>query len=160
PTEQLTNAISWNGSAREGATMIGPALAGFMIQAWGGTQPVYIFQAICAATSAILLTQVKVPPIPKDKRALPGWQGFKDGVLFVLKERIIFGSMSLDLLAVLFGGATALMPIFAQEILKVGARGFGWLEAAPAVGAALMSLALAHFGVIRNAGRVLLAAVV
>ncbi len=160
PTEQLTNAISWNGSAREGATMMGPAIAGFMIQAFGSTQPVYICQAICAATSAILLTQIKVPPIPKEKRAAPGWAGFKDGVRFVWNERIIFWSMSLDLLAVLFGGATALMPIFANDILKVGARGFGWLEAAPAVGAALMSLTLAHLGVIRNAGKVLLTAVV
>lgn len=160
PMEHLTGAISWNGSAREAATMMGPALAGLSIQAFGSTQPVYICQAICAATSAILLTQVKVPPIPQEKRAAPGLKGFKDGIRFVWRERIIFWSMSLDLLAVLFGGATALMPIFAQEILKVGPRGFGWLEAAPAVGAALMSLALAHFGVIRNAGRVLLAAVV
>jgi MFS family permease len=135
-------------------------LAGFLIQGLGSTQPVYILQAICAATSALLLTQVKVPAIPEEKRAAPGLEGFKDGVRFVWKERIIFWSMSLDLLAVLFGGATALMPIFANEILKVGARGFGWLEAAPAVGAGLMSIALAHFGVIRNAGRVLLASVI
>jgi MFS family permease len=159
PMEQLTSAVSWNGSAREMATMLGPSLAGLMIQAWG-TEPVYIAQAICAATSAILLTQVKVPPIAHEKRAAPGWQGFKDGMHFVWRERIIFWTMSLDLLAVLFGGATALMPIFAQEILKVGPRGFGWLESAPAVGAALMSLVLAHFGTIRSAGRVLLGAVI
>lgn len=159
PIEQLTSAISWNGSLREMATMAGPALGGLMIQ-WWGSESVYIGQAICAAISAVCLAQVQVPPIPAENRAAPSVRGFTEGLRFVWRERIIFWSMCLDLLAVLFGGATALMPIFALEVLKVGAGGLGWLQAAPAVGAALMSLVLAHFGTIRSAGRVLLASVI
>lgn len=159
PMEHLTNAISWNGSARELATMTGPAIGGIMIGAWG-SEPVYFGQAICALISAVCFLNVHVPSHPEDTRAQPGWAGFVEGLQFVWREKVILSAMSLDLLAVLFGGATALMPIFAEEILHVGARGLGWLQAAPALGATLMSLALAHFGTIAKAGRVLLGSVI
>lgn len=159
PMEHLTSAISWNGSARELATMAGPALAGLMITAWG-SEPVYLFQAVLSAVAALCFTQVKVPKLPEDKRSQPGLKGVIEGLQFVWREKVIFYAMSLDLLAVLFGGARALLPIYAQDILHGGARALGWLEAAPAVGAGLMSLALAHFGTIRRAGRVILGSVI
>lgn len=159
PMEHLTTAISWNGTAREMATMIGPALGGLMITAWG-SEPVYLCQAMLSVVSALCYTQVQVPPLPEDKRSQPGLQGVVEGVQFVWREKVIFWAMSLDLLAVLFGGARALLPIYAQDILHGGARALGWLEAAPAVGAGLMSFALAHFGTIRKAGRAMLASVI
>lgn len=159
PMEHLTNAISWNGSARELATMTGPAIAGLMI-ATLGSEPVYFGQAVCSLISAFCFFNVHVPAHPEDTRAQPGWSGFVEGLQFVWREKVILSAMSLDLLAVLFGGATALMPIFAEEILHVGAQGLGWLQAAPALGATLMSLALAHFGTIAKAGRVLLGSVI
>ncbi len=159
PMEHLTNAISWNGSARELATMTGPAIAGIIIATWG-SEPVYFGQAICSLISAFCFFNVHVPSHPEDTRAQPGWSGFVEGLQFVWREKVILSAMSLDLLAVLFGGATALMPIFAEEILHVGAQGLGWLQAAPALGATLMSLALAHFGTIAKAGRVLLGSVI
>lgn len=159
PMEHLTTAISWNGSAREMATMVGPAMGGLMITAWG-SEPVYLCQALLSAASALSYMQVRVPPLAEDKRSRPGWQGVKEGLQFVWREKVIFWAMSLDLLAVLFGGARAMLPIYAQDILKVGARGLGWLEAAPAVGAGLMSLGLAHMGAIRKAGRAMLGSVI
>jgi MFS family permease len=159
PTEHLTNAISWNGSARELATMAGPAIGGAMIATWG-SEPVYYSQAACSLISAFCFWNVHVPAHPEATRAQSGWQSFLEGAHFVWREKVIFYAMSLDLLAVLFGGATALMPIFAEDILHVGAQGLGWLQAAPAVGAALMSLALAHFGTVKNAGRSMLASVI
>ena len=159
PLEHLTNAISWNGSARELATMTGPAIGGIMIGAWG-SEPVYYCQALCALVSGFCFWNVHVPAHPEETRAQAGWRGFVEGLQFVWREKVILSAMSLDLLAVPFGGATALMPIFAEDILHVGARGLGWLQAAPALGAALMSLALAHFGTIAKAGRVLLASVI
>jgi MFS family permease len=159
PMEQLTSAISWNGSARELATMAGPALAGLMITAWG-SEPVYLFQAVLSAVAALCFTQVKVSKLPEDKRSQPGLKGVIEGLQFVWREKVIFYAMTLDLLAVLFGGARALLPIYAQDILHGGARALGWLEAAPAVGAGLMSLALAHWGTIERAGRVILGSVI
>jgi MFS family permease len=159
PMEHLTSAISWNGSARELATMLGPALGGLMITAWG-SEPVYFCQAMLSAISALCFTQVKVQPLAEEKRSQPGLEGIKEGLRFVWREKVIFYAMSLDLLAVLFGGARALLPIYATDILNGGARALGWLEAAPAVGAALMSLALAHYGTIERAGRAMLGSVI
>ena len=87
------------------------------------------------------------------------WKQVGEGIRFVWRERVIFAALSLDLLAVFFGGAVTLLPIFAQDILRVGAAGLGWLRAAPAFGAALMAISLAHYGRIHHAGKVLLWAV-
>ena len=159
PLEHLTNAISWNGSAREFATMAGPALGGIMIAAWG-SEPVYYGQAVCALISAWSFSNVEVPPHPPDSLPAPGWRGTLEGLSFVWNDKAVLAAMSLDLFAVLFGGARALLPIYATDILKAGPSGLGWLEAAPAVGAALMSIALAYFGTIASAGTSMLWSVV
>ncbi|MEO8098913.1 MAG: MFS transporter [Acidobacteriota bacterium] len=159
PLQHLTNAVSWNGSARETATMVGPALGGFIISQWG-SEPVYLGQAICSLISAYCYHNVHVPALTKVNHDQPGWKATLEGLKFVWREKVILSSMSLDLLAVLFGGATALMPIFALDILHVGAKGLGWLQAAPAMGAGLMSLALAHRSTIGAAGKALLWAVI
>jgi MFS family permease len=159
PSEHLTNAISWSGTARESATVGGPALAGVLL-ATLGSEAVYLVQACCSVLAVICFTAMRVPPVERQEHAEEGWRAVIEGLRFVWREKVILSAISLDLLAVFFGGATALLPIFAQDILRVGATGLGWLRAAPAIGAALMSLWLAHHSRMRHAGLVLLASVV
>jgi len=158
PPEHLTQAISWSGSAREMATVGGPALAGGLIAVWG-SEAVYLALAICCVFSAICFGLMRVPDRAEHERPEVGLKAVAEGVRFVWKEKLILSAMSLDLLAVFFGGATALLPIFAADILHIGATGLGWLRAAPAVGAGLTAMWIAHRPAFRNAGMVLLASV-
>lgn len=160
--EHLTSAIGWQGTGRELATVTGPAVAGLLL-AWKGSEAVYLVQALCAVASAGCYAFMRVPARP-DHQASAGrpamnWKQMSEGIRFIFRERVILAALSLDLLAVFFGGAVTLLPIFAQDILRVGASGLGWLRAAPAFGAALMALALAHRGRVHKAGAILLWAV-
>jgi MFS family permease len=155
PPENLTQAISWSGSAREMATVGGPALAGGLIAAFG-SESVYIAQALCCVLSAICFGLMRVPDRAEHERPEIGLKAVAEGVRFVWNEKIILSAMSLDLLAVFFGGATALLPIYANDILRIGPTGLGWLRAAPAIGAGLTAVWIAHRPSIRNAGMVLL----
>jgi predicted MFS family arabinose efflux permease len=156
--EQLTSAIGWQGTGRELATVTGPALAGLLI-AWKGSESVYLAQTLCAVASVACYSMMRLRPRPDAHKPPMNWKQVGEGVRFVWREKVILAALSLDLLAVFFGGAVTLLPVFAQDILKVGASGLGWLRAAPAFGAALMAVALAHRGRIHNAGKVLLWAV-
>jgi len=156
--EQLTSAIGWQGTGRELATVGGPALAGFLI-AWRGSESVYLLQAALALVSAGCYWAMRVPAPADTNRPAMSWKGVAEGVRFVFQEKVILAAIGLDLLAVFFGGAVTILPIYAQDILRVGATGLGWLRAAPAFGAALMAVYLAHRGHIRNAGVVLLTSV-
>lgn len=153
--EQLTSAISWQGTGRELSTVGGPALAGFLI-AWKGSQSVYLIQAVCCLLSALFYSLMHVPHVVEADRPPMSWKGVAEGLRFVWNEKVVLAALSLDLLAVFFGGAVTLLPIFAADILHVGATGLGWLRAAPAFGAAIMAFALAHRGHVKNAGAVLL----
>ena len=157
---ELTSAIGWQGTGRELATVTGPALAGLLL-AWKGSEAVYLVQALCAVASAGGYALMRVPARPESQASAAGrpamnWKQMGEGIRFVFREKVILAALSLDLLAVFFGGAVTLLPIFAQDILRVGASGLGWLRAAPAFGAALMAIALAHRGRIHKAGAVLL----
>ena len=159
--EQLTSAIGWQGTGREMATVTGPAVAGLLL-AWKGSEAVYLVQALCALASAGCYLFMRVPARAVDSSTVKpamNWKQMSEGIRFIFREKVILAALSLDLLAVFFGGAVTLLPIFAQDILKVGASGLGWLRAAPAFGAALMALALAHRGRVHKAGAVLLWAV-
>jgi MFS family permease len=156
--EQLTSAIGWQGTGREMATVTGPAVAGLLL-AWKGSEAVYLVQALCALASAGCYTFMRVAAQTPVARPAVTWKQMSEGIRFIFREKVILAALSLDLLAVFFGGAVTLLPIFAQDILKVGASGLGWLRAAPAFGAALMALALAHRGRVHKAGAVLLWAV-
>ena len=127
PPENLTQAISWSGSAREMATMGGPALAGGLIAVFG-SEAVYISQAICCVLSAICFGMMRVPDRAEHERPEIGVKAVAEGVRFVWREKVILSAMSLDLLAVFFGGATALLPIYANDILRIGPTGLGWLR--------------------------------
>jgi MFS family permease len=156
--ENLTQAISWSGSAREMANMGAPALAGALIAAFG-SEAVYIVQAVCCVISAICFGLMRLPDRPVEERPEVGLKAVAEGARFVWKDKLILSAMSLDLIAVFFGGAVALLPIYAEDILRTGATGLGWLRAAPAIGAGLMAVWIAHRPPIRNAGVVLLATV-
>ncbi len=158
PLEHLSNAISWNGMGREMATMTGPALAGLLI-AWLGSPAVYLSQAALSILTVLCYGSLKSQGAPEAAAEAGGWKAVGEGIRFVFREKLVLGAMTLDLLAVLFGGATALLPIFAVDILHIGARGLGWLRAAPAIGAGSMAFWLAHRPPVRRAGPVLLAVV-
>ena len=157
PPDGLQNAITWASSAQEIASVSGPALAGILLAA-AGSVAVYIVQLACAfgAFGCYLLLRYRGAP----ERPLPvSRRSIAEGLRFVWTDKLICSALSLDLFAVLFGGATALLPIFAVDILHAGARGLGWLRAAPSIGAVSMALLQTHLPRARSAGRLLLASV-
>jgi MFS family permease len=159
PPQALQTAITWNSTSFETANVGGPALAGILIAAVGSSS-VYFIQCACAllvAASFWLLRAGRgrvVPPPGADHRP-----GLLDGLRFLREDRLILPAMALDLFAVLFGGAVALLPIFAVEIIGGGAHALGWLRAAPSFGSIFTTFLIAHAPRISRAGRVLLAAV-
>jgi MFS family permease len=158
PAPLLTNAISWSGTGREFSTVGGPAIAGALLAAYG-SEIVYVVQACLSVLAVGCFAMLRVPRPEQDSTRVTGWRATLEGLRFVGREKLILSAMSLDLLAVFFGGAVALLPIFATDILQVGASGLGWLRAAPAIGAGLMSVWLAHHAVTKNGGFILLGSV-
>ncbi len=159
PLEILSNAIAWNSSGQEIASVSGPALAGILI-ASAGSRTVYLVQFACAtlAWACYYFLRYEVPP-ETEPAVAPDRHALFEGLRFVWTRKLILSAISLDLFSVLFGGATALLPIYATSILHAGARGLGWLRAAPALGALSMAFFQAHAPRARHAGHVLLWAV-
>lgn len=155
PRDAVGRAVMWNSSAQEIATISGPALGGILI-ASAGSRTVYVVQLVCATLTLICFFRIRHRSDPEREVIAPDAKSLLEGVRFVWKDKLILPAISLDLFAVLFGGATALLPIYAVEILHTGPRGLGWLRAAPAVGAVSMALAQAHLPRIHRAGRAML----
>lgn len=158
PKRVYPNAATWSSSTWQMAAVLGPALAGFSIH-WIG---VHWSMSLIVGFSLIALfslMRISKKPILNPKIGEPVLQSLKEGVKFVYKSKAIFGAITLDMIAVLFGGAVALLPIYAQDILKVGSEGFGILRAAPAIGAFITMLITAYIPISRNAGIKLLAAI-
>jgi MFS family permease len=153
PVEHVGNAVAWNSSAQELASVGGPALAGILLSL-SGSRLVYGVQFLCALVVLACYGAMRFRPIPVEVRST-----MTEGVKVLFRDKLILSASSLDLLAVLFGGATALLPIFSVEILKGGVHTLGWLRAAPSVGAVLMALVIAHSPKIQRAGMALLGAV-
>jgi MFS family permease len=158
PKKAYPNAATWNSSTWQMASVLGPATGGFLI-GWIGVHWSLCIIFALIILSFIILLQIKRKPILNPKIGEPVIESLKEGVRFVFKTKAILGAMTLDMVAVLFGGASALLPIFAQDILKVGSEGFGVLRAAPAVGAFLTMLITAYLPISKNAGMKLLAAI-
>lgn len=155
PRERFGNAVTWSTSGFQFATIVGPGLGGLMIAWTGAAYWVYLLDAALAAVFFLALT--RVTPRPAAARAEPvSFRTLAAGAAFVWRTKLILGAISLDMFAVLLGGATALLPIYAKDILHVGPDGLGWLRAAPGVGAMLMSLILAHHPPVDRVGRKLL----
>ena len=113
----------------------------------------------CSLFALICLSQIKKKPIMNTKIGEPIFESLKEGILFVKNSKAVLGALSLDMVAVLFGGAVALLPIYAQDILEVGPQGFGILRAAPAVGALITMFTSAYFPLYKRAGFKLLVAI-
>ena len=158
PKSQFTNAATWSSSSWQVSAVIGPALAGFFIGGIGVFNSM-IFVTISIFLGIFMLLQISKKPILNKKIGEPISESLKAGIRFVFQNKIILNALSLDMFAVLFGGAVALLPIFAQDILQVGSEGFGILRAAPAIGGLLTMLASTMFSIEKNTGKKLLLAV-
>ena len=150
------NAVTWNSGMFQVAAVAGPLIGGYIISHFHHAWPVYAISAILCAIFA--LTTLGLKPISHHTvaRGKMSFAGMLDGLSHLWKERTIFAAITLDLFAVLLGGATALLPIYASDILHVGAVGLGWLKAGPYIGAGVMALVLAWFPLIRRAGPAML----
>ena len=162
PLEAFNNATTWSSSLFQVAAMAGPAIAGAIIAlgtgAVGGVPIVYGVDAACAVSFALLLLGVPVRPV--ERRSEPAsLRTLLAGIRFVWANQIILATITLDLFAVLLGGAVYLLPVYAADVLHVGPVGYGWMRAAPAAGAFTMALVLAHLPPMKHAGRTLLMAV-
>ena len=158
PKKAYPNAATWSSSVWQIGSVVGPAVAGFSIT-WIGVHWSMCTIFACSVFALLTLTQISKKPILNPKIGEPIMESLKEGIKFVYTNKSILGALTLDMVAVLFGGAVALLPIFAQDILKVGPEGFGILRAAPAVGALLTMFVSAHLPFYKNAGIKLLAAI-
>lgn len=158
PNKEKPNAAAWSSSTWQIAAVFGPAFAGFSI----GLIGVYysmIMVVICIILGIIALLQIESKPILNPKRGEPVMTSLKEGINFVFQNKTILNAITLDMFAVLFGGAVALIPVFATDILKVGSEGFGILRAAPAIGGLITMLIATYIPLNNNAGKKLLTAV-
>lgn len=158
PKEHYPNAATWSSSAWQMGGMLGPALAGFSIYWMGAHQTLFLIVGFTIAAFLLLLLISKKPILNK-KIGEPVLESLREGIRFVFSTKIILGAITLDMIAVLFGGAIALLPIFATDILGVDAKGFGILRAAPAVGSFLIMFLVAYFPINKHAGKKLLASI-
>jgi MFS family permease len=155
PKEHFASAVAWSSSLWQLASILGPALGGFVYGLSGKVVTVYATSASLLFLACFFVAGIKVRATgsaPKDIT----WASLMAGVRYVRSDKLILGSISLDLFAVLLGGATALLPIFARDILHVGAWGLGLLRTAPAIGASAMGALLAYRPLQRRAGKTML----
>lgn len=152
----FANAVSWGSSGFELALMSGPALGGLIIHF--SIPLAYAIDAACMFTAVLCTAMIAYKKVDLP-HVRPSLKGLVSGATFVWNHRLILPAITLDLFAVLLGGATALMPIYAKDILQVGETGMGWLRAAPAMGAVTMAVISAHRPPLQRAGRTLLFAV-
>ena len=155
----LPNAITWNSTTYQASSVLGPALGGFLIAKLGVADS-YLVSTTLLALALFQFARIAGRPLPPmEGERLNLKDSVLSGLRFIFSNQLVLAALSLDMFAVLFGGAVALLPVFATDILKVGATGFGQLEAAPAIGSVLMAVFLTYFPLQRRAGRKLLWAV-
>ena len=163
--EIFVNSVTWAVSGFELASMIGPALGGMLIAILGGATSIYLLCAggsLCYLTMLGMMGQARYGGSEASRLSLSGlidWRRLMAGFEYVWSTRLLLTTMTLDLFAVLLGGAVALLPIYAKDILRVGPAGLGWLQAAPSLGAVTMAVMMAHLPPMRRTGRILLVSV-
>lgn len=158
PREIYSNAVTWNSTLWETATIGGPALGGFLYGFFGLTAA-YTADALLMLAGLLLAIGIASKPLPEKSDEQGIVEKISMGLRFVFKNKIILSAISLDLFAVLFGGAVALLPIFAAEILMVGKEGLGLLRSAPSIGALMMAFYITHHPIMRHTGKIMLGAV-
>src|SRR5438034_7751515 len=134
PRDAFANAVTLNNSIFQIGSVVGPALSGLLV-AYVGFAFVYLLDALCAAVFFLLVFPIRRSKQIRAEGESSTWKSLMAGVRFVFRRKVILATITLDLFAVLLGGATALMPIFADQILHVGPVGLGWMRATPAIGA-------------------------
>jgi MFS family permease len=167
PEEHFSNAVAWNASSGQVANIAGPALGGIAYALFHGPETVYAL-ALAVSILSIILT-LRIRPLPTSpEKEMAGRVMEKEpvslrtvlaGFRFIWEKKLILGSISLDMFAVLLGGAAALLPVYAKTILHTGPWGLGLLRSAPGVGAALMAIVVAHRPIHRRAGPIMLLSV-
>jgi len=167
PPEVFGNAVTWASSAFQVAAVVGPGIGGIVIAIERGATGAYIISSILTAIYLWALLAIRqtegtpaaAAPVERTKEKMT-FESLAAGMRFVRDDKVILAALTLDLFAVLLGGATALLPIFAKDILHVGPQGLGWLRAAPSVGALIVAVTIAHRPAMRRTGWTLLSAVV
>jgi MFS family permease len=164
PADAFENAASWSNGFGQLASMVGPALGGLLVATFGGATAAYVLNALAVSMGILVIGCIQARP---QRRPAPDpaeaeqamLQALGEGIRFVRRTPVLCAALSLDLFAILFGGAEALLPVFAQDLLQVGPTGLGLLQAAPAAGALCMTGCLAHRSRLQHAGSAFLAAV-
>ncbi|HEY9804830.1 MAG TPA: MFS transporter [Leptolyngbyaceae cyanobacterium] len=159
PVSVFTNAATWNSSSFQLASVAGPALGGLGIAVLGSATGVYILAAIAALICFIFMAVIKEKKVERVTEPI-SLQALAAGAKFIWDNQLILAAITLDMFAVLLGGAVALLPVFAKDILKVGPVELGYLQAAPSIGAFIMAITLAYLPPLRKAGPALLWSVV
>lgn len=155
PPNHFSNAVKWNSSIFQLGFIAGPMLAGWLYAWFGRVEEVLYVVAAMRLASCVLVYAMQYRSVIVEKSVM-NWNTLMAGLRYIFDKKVILGTISLDLFAVLLGGAIALLPVYANDILGVGARGLGILRAAPAVGAALTAVALAYLPPMKRAGSTML----
>jgi MFS family permease len=158
PRELYANSSTWNSVTWEIAAISGPAIGG-LVYGFFGIKTAYLTVLSLLILCFFFFQQVKNKPVPGKSKDETLMQSITSGIKFVFSNQIVLSAISLDMFAVLFGGAISMLPVFASDILKVGPQGLGFLRAAPAIGAIVMALFQTHYSPMINAGKKLLFAV-
>lgn len=154
PRNVFANAVTWNSSIFQIGSVIGPAIGGLLLVRMG-FPTIYVIDAICALLFFFLLLPIRRAH-QGERTQSNAWHSLVEGLRFVFSKKVILATITLDMVAVLLGGATALLPIFADQILQAGPVGLGWMRAAPGVGAFVMALVIAYLPPMKQAGKTLL----
>jgi MFS family permease len=155
PDEHFANAVAWNATTFQAATILGPSLGGILYAAFHGPSAVYAGAMLTAIGALLSMFRIKTRPQARRREPMTA-KTILAGLHFIWREKMVLGAISLDLFAVLLGGAVALLPVYAREILHTGPWGLGLLRTAPGIGAAIMAVALAHRPLRGRAGPTLL----
>ncbi|HEX4593052.1 MAG TPA: MFS transporter [Bryobacteraceae bacterium] len=156
--EHFPNAVAWDSSIFKTATILGPVVGGVVYGIAGSPEPVYSTAAVAYLIGLVLISRIRLRAAVRPRPA-PSVAIVLEGLRYIWNNKLILGSISLDLFAVLLGGAVALLPVYASEILKTGAYGLGLLRSAPGAGAVLMAILLARFPLRRRVGFTMLSCV-
>lgn len=156
PSKQLySNAITWSSTTWQAASLAGPAIGG-LIYGFFGVSAAYTTDAVLVLLSLVFFSMIGARALPENANPQNLKDSLRTGIQFVFRNQIILSAISLDLFAVLFGGAVALLPVFASDILDMGPEALGFMRAAPAVGFVLMAVVMAYHPITVNAGKKML----